>query len=83
MMWPTRDARRPAPLYRDSRQSRSASRDLFAAFSCGGFSLLDSGRAGIAGAESAVLTARLRCVTGAFEFEDRTDALLPGNRAAV
>jgi hypothetical protein len=33
-----------AALHRDSSQSRSPGHDLFAAFSCGGFSPLDSGR---------------------------------------
>jgi len=35
---------REPPLARDSRQSCDSRYDLFAAFSCGGFSLLDSWR---------------------------------------
>ena len=44
MTWRDRGPYQQALLPRDSRQSCRAGHNLFAAFSCGGFSLLDSGR---------------------------------------
>jgi len=44
MTWRDRDRYQQALPPRDPRQSCRAGHNLFAAFSCGGFSLLDSGR---------------------------------------
>ena len=74
---PARGTRRQTPLRRDSRQSRGAGHDLFAAFSCGGFLFWIVGEWNRRRRERRALQHRLRCVICAFEFEDRTDALLP------
>ena len=64
MTWRDRGPYQQALLPRDPRQSCRSGHNLFAAFSCGGFSPLDSGRmeSPEAGATGSAVSAALRDV---------------------